>query len=324
MTSSLLKHKRHLAFWIGAKFLVLLGSVALIQKLLSSPFLEQLTGLEFVHPTGMNTSPIDWLLILLLLFFGSTYTTYQKDDRNPPHLLQIVLALVGVVCVATLGFFATHPTDAVFHSMVAFINAQRVIGGPLIASYLASMMTLVVIPLLFLFFPLAFLRRYRQKIFFLFLGLQFCLFSTVLEAMYHSFFSEYLLKAVVFLIHPFSADVYADPARSILSVQNFLVRVGPACSGLSFLILFISFFCYVLYSHSQKQHIHTPHAVILFVVGVFSLFFLNALRIASIMIVGTVAPNLAMNLFHSGVGVVLFFLFFLLFLPTMKKWVFQR
>jgi exosortase/archaeosortase family protein len=229
------------------------------------------------------------------------------------------LASIGAVFVS---FLATHPSDAVFQTMTEFILRHRVIGGPLVASYLASTMTIVFIPLCFLFFPLHFLRANRLKIFFIFIGLQFCLFVTVLEAVYHSFFSPYLLKTVVAIIHLFLQNVYADPARSILSANNFLVRVGPACSGLSFLILFISFFSYVLWSFSRKAQIQKIRAAIIFFTGILLMFLLNAFRIASIMILGTVAPNLAMNLFHSAVGAIMFFLFFLLFLPVMKKWVF--
>ncbi len=324
MISSLLKQKRPIVFWIAIKFLLLVGCIAAIQKVLSSSFLERLSGLEFVHPTGMNTSSLDWFIILLFLFFGSTYTSYKESDRSAPSVLQIILSILGVAVFVVAGFIATHPTDAVFTAMVTFIAQERVIGGPLIASYLASMMTLSAIPLFFFFFPFDFIQRYRKKIFFLFCGLEFCLFSTVLEAMYHSFFSEYILRTVVILVRPFFSSVYADPARSILSVQNFLVRVGPACSGLSFLILFISFFFYILFSHSPAVIIRKHRATLVLLAGIIGLFFINALRIASIMMVGTFAPNLAMNLFHSGVGVVLFFIFFLLFLPTMKRWVFQK
>ncbi len=233
MSFSLITQKRQNILFVSAKFGLMLLLTEGIQKILSSAALERWTGFEFVQATGINASPMDWLVILFFLFILSTYSTYEEADRKFPHCAQCMFACVGILAVSVMSFVLTHPSHAIFTRMTAFIVHHPLVGGPLFGSYLASTMTIGILPLYFLLFPADFIHRYRKKALLVFFGLETCLFVTVPEAIYHSFFSPYLMNMISAIVQLFSLKVVSDPVKSILSVNHFLVRIGPACSGLS-------------------------------------------------------------------------------------------
>ena len=107
------------------------------------------------------------------------------------------------------------------------------------------------------------------------------------------------------LLRPFIADVVADPASLSIGSHRFSVRIEPACSGLEGvgLILIFSIAWLWLFRHEYRF----PRALLLVPAGVILVWFLNAVRIAGLILIGNAgAADIAAGGFHSQAGWIAF------------------
>ena len=107
-----------------------------------------------------------------------------------------------------------------------------------------------------------------------------------------------------FLLGIFSGNAFYDPGTGVVGLGGFSVRVTLACAGWEGMGLFAAFMAIYLWLY--RRFFRFPNALLLLPAGLSALYFLNAVRIAVLIWIGTWNPNLALDGFHSLAGWVFF------------------
>jgi exosortase E/protease (VPEID-CTERM system) len=107
------------------------------------------------------------------------------------------------------------------------------------------------------------------------------------------------------LLLPFIPDLSADAATRVLSTDRFAVEVSEVCSGLEGMGLMLAFTAaWLLYF--RREYIF-PRALVLIPAGLATMFALNVVRIAALMLIGYGGfPEVAAYGFHSQAGWIAF------------------
>jgi len=96
-------------------------------------------------------------------------------------------------------------------------------------------------------------------------------------------------------------ELVLDPKTLLLGTPGFEVRISRFCSGYEGAFLFIGFF--TLFLFLSRKRLRFPRVLWLLPLGVLSVYLLNALRIALLVVVGTeFSEELAMEGFHVNAG----------------------
>jgi exosortase E/protease (VPEID-CTERM system) len=107
------------------------------------------------------------------------------------------------------------------------------------------------------------------------------------------------------LLTPILPTLTADPATLVLGTKIFAVQIADVCSGLEGVGLILAFSGAWLF-YFRREYIF-PRALVLIPAGIVSIFFLNVLRIAALILIGDRGfPDVAIYGFHSQAGWVAF------------------
>jgi exosortase E/protease (VPEID-CTERM system) len=110
---------------------------------------------------------------------------------------------------------------------------------------------------------------------------------------------------VEWLLRPLIPDLTVNPSRMLLRGHNFGVIVSPECSGLEGIGLFLVFS--LLFLWLFRDECRFPQAWLLLPAGVVLLYGLNAVRIASLLLIGEAGfREIAKGGFHSQAGWIAF------------------
>lgn len=107
-------------------------------------------------------------------------------------------------------------------------------------------------------------------------------------------FSRYLLSL-------FYDGVTASAATRTIRLEGFGVQIAPDCSGLEGIGLVAVFLAAYLWFFRDRHRF--PHSLLLFPIGAATIWIVNALRIAVLIVVGAeLSPAIAVQGFHSQAG----------------------
>jgi exosortase E/protease (VPEID-CTERM system) len=95
-----------------------------------------------------------------------------------------------------------------------------------------------------------------------------------------------------------------DPANSLIGTSRFQVNIGPICSGIEGMALISILLAVYLYFF--RKELRFPQAFVLLPIGILASWLLNAVRIASLIVLGSWMPAAAIQGFHSVAGWILF------------------
>ncbi len=112
------------------------------------------------------------------------------------------------------------------------------------------------------------------------------------------------LFASAFILRLFGQDVVVDPARVAVGTHSFTAIVGVTCSGIEGVGLMLVFTAGYLWF--CRRELRFPHALILVPIGAVIVWFLNSVRIAALVLLGTWSTSIALHAFHSLAGWALF------------------
>jgi exosortase E/protease (VPEID-CTERM system) len=113
-------------------------------------------------------------------------------------------------------------------------------------------------------------------------------------------------QAVAFLLSALNQDVFVDPVRAWIGLPNFVVAVASQCSGIEGLALITGFMAIyaILFRDTLRQRRYWG---LLWPLALMVSWVFNILRITVLIMIGEyVAPDLAVNGFHSFAGWLLF------------------
>jgi exosortase E/protease (VPEID-CTERM system) len=106
---------------------------------------------------------------------------------------------------------------------------------------------------------------------------------------------------VQILLRPFVSGIVADPASMRLGTAKFAVEIAPQCSGFEGVGLILAFG--VIWLCLFRRECRFPQAWLLLPAGVVTIFLLNAVRLAALILIGNAgAPQIALGGFHSQAG----------------------
>jgi exosortase/archaeosortase family protein len=108
----------------------------------------------------------------------------------------------------------------------------------------------------------------------------------------------------------------------LLGINNFRAIVGKPCSGIDSFLLFTSLYALIVLLDHKK--IHKVKALWVYVIGIVGMFLTNVLRIMLLFIVGAyVDPDLAIGLFHTNAGWILFIGYFFIFWSMVSRYIYK-
>jgi exosortase/archaeosortase family protein len=244
-----------------------------------------------------------FLFILFILLF--IRTTNKPTTNN----IKTTLILILTTITTTLIYAKTLTTQVAIAYIPLMIIARSII-------YI-----LIFFQTTAIFFGLEFLKKqYKNAIALTTLLGIFYAITYLLNQIYKPL-SLFAAKNVVNILNLFytTANMYQgiDPR---LTLENFSVQIGAACSGVDSLSLFIGLFLLLVIN----EKVDYKKASLVFIIGILSTIAINILRVTLIMIIGTKYPNFAVGLFHKQAGWILFSVFILALLFISYKWMLKK
>lgn len=108
-----------------------------------------------------------------------------------------------------------------------------------------------------------------------------------------------LAATLIYAVHP--DLVFVDAESKLLGLGDFIVNIAPACSGYEGVGLVTAFIG--IYLWISRESFKFPRALLLFPIGAISIWLLNVVRIAVLIIIGHHwSPEVAVGGFHSQAG----------------------
>ncbi|MEE4280804.1 MAG: exosortase E/protease, VPEID-CTERM system [Pseudomonadales bacterium] len=105
----------------------------------------------------------------------------------------------------------------------------------------------------------------------------------------------------------FFDSVFVDVEQRLLGIGEFIVEVGQPCSGyegIGMVSVFTSLYLYMF-----RNELRFPNALMLFPIGILTIWVFNFLRISVLIVIGAeISPEMAINGFHSQAGWISFLL----------------
>ena len=163
-----------------------------------------------------------------------------------------------------------------------------------------------------------FVKKFKKEIFICFVLSIFFYFAIFQVWKLWPYLSGAVLKSVAFLLSLHISPVY-EVAPLTLFVEDFAVRIEQACSGLDSIFLFTSL--YVLIALVDWKEFNKKKLVAMYFFALIGVFAVNIVRVYLLILVGVyIDPKLALQLFHTYIGMVLFMIYFFLFWLKAYKW----
>jgi exosortase E/protease (VPEID-CTERM system) len=117
--------------------------------------------------------------------------------------------------------------------------------------------------------------------------------------------ARYTFALVGMILGSIYPEVVSDPARLVLGTPTFKVTIAAACSGyegVGLLLAFLSIYLWLF-----RRELRFPGALVLLPIGAVTIWLLNVLRIALLIVIGTSGwPAVALGGFHSQAGWIAF------------------
>lgn len=122
---------------------------------------------------------------------------------------------------------------------------------------------------------------------------------------------ETLGDTTLYLVHQLLLvvfdEVFVDVGQRLLGIGDFIVEVGQPCSGyegIGMVSVFTSLYLYMF-----RKELRFPNALLLFPIGILTIWLFNFLRISVLIVIGAkISPEMALNGFHSQAGWIAFLL----------------
>lgn len=296
-------------------FIIFLTEIYLVSSLIKLP-IDKITSLKIL--TGVDLE-VYIILLLVFIIFPKELMRIKKINNINYYLLGGFLSLN---LVALYGFFKLNK----------YIQLYPLIANQSPFLYTILWWTLglaVIFSLAIALFGLDYLKYFTntfKKELSIFAVLTFFVVTlSKLSQKLWPFFSKLVAKNVFFLLDLFfeGAVFSMEGYVPIIGIPSIIVKIGPPCSGLEGMALFLfAFTCLVLI---ERENLDKKKVFLLYPLGLFGAFLINTIRMFSILLVGHyTSVEFAVGAFHSNVGWVLFTIYFLSFVYFAYPWMKQR
>ncbi|MBN1792915.1 exosortase/archaeosortase family protein [Candidatus Woesearchaeota archaeon] len=253
--------------------------------------------------------------IFFTLYFQHRIAKVRQQGQ--PLWRTILLGVAGFLLVA--GYYGLRYLS----------NAYQVTEGPWFYAIYAS--SLVVLTASFLFFSASVFSPGYIMRFFLEFRKELAVTAIASVVAYNLlmlfqeqwlFFSSTVTLLLVKLFNPLFPTVYDLSGPSpLLKVADFTVSIGPPCSGIESMFLFVAFSLGIFaLDHKRLKKLLF---FVVSLVGFVGVYFVNVIRLFLLMLAGIyVSPEFSVGLFHTNIGWLLFVIYFLCYYLVMKRFIY--
>ena len=298
-------------------FVLTLLIVRLIIKLIySNTELYKLIANEKVNL--LNNSNVTTAIIFALIGFG----LYNKDQ---------LLKIKKYVVKNRYFYFALSFVFLLTHYILRYFTTQ---SESLIIGIVRVIFLLGFGGYLFLgFFGVELVKKFKKElIVFSIIGVFYYFFTSYFQLTW-IFFSSIISRLLFLFFSLFYEKVYLQPQDDInaiiqgggpiVGLEDFLAKIGPPCSGVDSLLLFISTF--ILIISLEYKNINKKWILPLFIIGILGMFITNLIRLIMLFFIGNyISKTFAVGLFHANIGWVLFIVYGLAFWFIASKFIFIK
>lgn len=274
--------------------------------LLQSDAVSRLTATRSLLPSGFNALPMLLIAIFCAFFFYRYRQTFGKKPLPLPGAYQVGMGLLFWCMTIVAAWWMTHPPFWMESAWQAFAQRYEGTGVAYLAALLYASLFLPMTAYAVLLFPFSFLQKHRVFLLSGFLLFLLYLFASVAEILYHRMTVQPVLHAVAFLLGLLPGDAVLHASRWEIGYGSYLAIVGPLCSAFSIFLLFVGMFAFAWSEYAPRNNQQLRGALVL-LSGLVLLFGANIVRIAVLVLLGSVAPASATHLIH-GAGSGLFLL----------------
>jgi len=287
----------------------LLGSLVLTVISISIPylilFLDRLFALK--RQIGFKESYIilAFIGVLVMFFIHSRKKILALSDYKTDALKSFLYG-----CIAAILFVLFY---ASLHAVVD--DKQLYFVGVILFLQL-------ILALAFLFlavFGMDFVKKFYRELMLTFLLFVLFTVSSLTISANWSAFAATNARMNYAVLSLFSDEISIAPGASgaTLALGNFTALIGSPCSGIESLTMFLLVALFiVMLDWSILNH----KKLWILIPGILGMYIVGVLRVLLLMIVGTKNPALAIGLFHTNVGWILFAAYLLLFWNFVYPW----
>ncbi len=110
-----------------------------------------------------------------------------------------------------------------------------------------------------------------------------------------------------------------DPSHVEVGIATFKVNIADTCSGIESLGLFAGIYAGLILFNWRS--LRFSRALLLLIPGLVGIYLVNAVRVYLLFLIGLIAGNSALDLFHTYLGMFVFVLYFLFFWQKSQRWI---
>ena len=282
----------------------------------------------YISIIGGRTLLINAFLFGIVTFVILSYKKLEKIKKFKFQKHQILFAFLALLSL--IGFYIFK---YLINRNVDFFLQSPILWG--IVKILITLVFIIFTGMAVFGFPFIryFLKNYRKEIgyfviftmgfFFLMLLVQnaWSYFSSSISEILYRIFSLFFDNVTY---KPFvSSFTMSEGGGPLLGINNFTALIGKPCSGIDSLLLFTSVFTLLMVLDYKR--VYKVRAAIAFVIGAIGMFIVNLVRILLLFIVGAyIDPKLAIGLFHTNIGWILFIVYGLFFYWVALKFIYKK
>jgi len=303
---------------------VILVAIIFISRVIFQ-FPVEYFDLDILKQTALTRlfSKIDALQVtaFLAVFFGFYYKQRIQDLSHPNLDIKksILFVIAGEVAIAL--YYLTR----------ASANYYDITGGFML--YLIQFGILVWLALAFILFAIAvfqidylkkFLTEFKKELpLFAAIGVVMYLLLMWFQKQWY-FFSHSVSKILYGLLSSLYGsgalyDISGD--GPLVGLKDFVINIGPPCSGIDSMFLFIAFSAaiFALDHKRLKKNVFFLSSAL----GLLGVYLVNVLRLFLLVLAGVyISPEFSVGLFHTNAGWVLFILYFMVYYLVIRKFIY--
>lgn len=284
--------------------------------LIKSEWLSALLGKPFMGTLHYGAEPMHAAALIMIVITFIVWTQ-GVNAQVSTHNRQYVWGVRGAVMVVVGALVLTHFGD--WYGVWLQSGDIGTDATPTVAAAVRyTWLMMLLIPMAFLWIPVSVLRQYKSIFLFGVIALAGYMWLAVLRITLHDVLAPTLLHAAYAVLQLMSGSTAIEPDTLRLQAGEFRAYIGPPCLGLDSAALLLFLWSFVWFQKAKQGYVSHVLMGSMLLGGLLTLALLNVVRIAVLMVVGSTSPELAVDLFHSAIGGVLFLVVFIVMLQLSR------
>ncbi len=285
---------------------ILLFLLILVIQLITQPIIQKIE-IPQKFDTVLNVVVVEALVvafIVFILFIKDKIKLFKKFKFNyRKFTLFFIIGLLFTIFFFYIRYFIYNNLDFALSNAILIISLR----------YFSLFLSL-------LFFAIAvygtghillIIRKFkRELIFSIITAIIVTLFIFLVQSSW-IFLSSTITNIEFYLLSLFFDNVISFGDFN-LGVGSFIVNIGKVCSGVESISLFTLLYLFIFFLDNKK--LNHKKMLLIYPIGLIGVFLVNIIRIFLLLLVGILySAKLAVTVFHTNLGWILFILYFFVF-----------